>query len=422
MRILQVTDSFSPAVGGVERYVEALGNRLSALGHTVGVCTSAARGSAAVELLGQVEVFRLPSLTGSLRPVPDGTVTYLPTFVDPVFAAKLWGVIDRWRPDVVHAHGWSLHSCLPAVRHHGVPLVASLHEYGLICPKKTLTRASGRTCREGMSASGCTKCGREQYGGLLKSAALSVPLALSRPDRWPISQFVANSPYVADAVSRHSLIDRSRITVVPPSTLSAADLGGPSPDEDRIDPQFDLPPRPFILYVGAMSRNKGIEVLLEARRMMRDPWPLVILGATRRHSFPRDDDAGVVVFADVPHRQVMWAWRRAGIGVVPSVWPEPFGQVAVECMAAGAPVVVSDTGGLGNLVEHGSTGLKVPPGEPVALAAALDRLAEDDSLRRRLGEAGRATCAELTVEATTAQMASIYESVLTEAGASVTSA
>jgi glycosyltransferase involved in cell wall biosynthesis len=96
----------------------------------------------------------------------------------------------------------------------------------------------------------------------------------------------------------------------------------------------------------------------------------------------------VIVARDVPSAQVMASWARACVAVVPSVWNEPMGQVAVEAMLAGKAVVASDVGGLRDVVIDGVTGLTVPPGDPGALAMALDTLVEDPGMRRRLGEAG----------------------------------
>jgi glycosyltransferase involved in cell wall biosynthesis len=82
-------------------------------------------------------------------------------------------------------------------------------------------------------------------------------------------------------------------------------------------------------------------------------------------------------------------WEACDVAVVPSTAPEPFGLVAVEAMAAGKPVVAAAHGGLLDIVEDGNTGLLVPPGDAAALAGALSRLADDEGLRRRMGDAGR---------------------------------
>ena len=89
------------------------------------------------------------------------------------------------------------------------------------------------------------------------------------------------------------------------------------------------------------------------------------------------------------HAEALALYQGADIAVVPSLWREPFGLVAVEAMAAGLPVVASDTGGLSDIVRPGQTGLLVPPGDAAALAAALETLLDDAALRARMGAAGR---------------------------------
>src|SRR5207253_6815553 len=90
----------------------------------------------------------------------------------------------------------------------------------------------------------------------------------------------------------------------------------------------------------------------------------------------------------VPHDELGPLYDRAAVVAVPSR-REGFGVVCAEAMAHGRPVVASAVGGLLDLVVDGETGLLVPPRDPPALRAALDRLLDDPLLRARLGAAGR---------------------------------
>jgi glycosyltransferase involved in cell wall biosynthesis len=81
----------------------------------------------------------------------------------------------------------------------------------------------------------------------------------------------------------------------------------------------------------------------------------------------------------------------ASIVAVPSVWPEPFGIVGIEGFAAGRPAVASATGGIGEWLEEGVSGLCVPPGDATRLAQALNELLADPSRQRRMGAAGAST-------------------------------
>lgn len=147
----------------------------------------------------------------------------------------------------------------------------------------------------------------------------------------------------------------------------------------------DLPPRvgeeanpPEVLYAGRLSREKGVLELVEAVRGMN----LVVAGDGPLRAQVR----GARGF--VPHDELQRLYSRAAVVVCPSR-REGFGVACLEAMAHGRPVVATRVGGLRDLVVDGETGLVVPPRDPQALRAALERLLADAELRRRLGTAGR---------------------------------
>src|SRR5438034_10653049 len=85
---------------------------------------------------------------------------------------------------------------------------------------------------------------------------------------------------------------------------------------------------------------------------------------------------------------------NASVVVVPSLWPEPFGLVGIEALAAGRPCVASATGGITDWLEHGVGGLCVPPGDVKALSAALNELLSDPARQRAMGLAGQRAVAK----------------------------
>jgi glycosyltransferase involved in cell wall biosynthesis len=103
---------------------------------------------------------------------------------------------------------------------------------------------------------------------------------------------------------------------------------------------------------------------------------------------------------------------RLDVLVHASTEPEPFGQVVVEGMAAGLPVVAAAAGGPAEVIEDGVDGLLYPPGDARALAKTLRRLADDVPLRRRLGEAGRRKAAAYRPDAVAPRMLDLYREVL----------
>ncbi len=135
---------------------------------------------------------------------------------------------------------------------------------------------------------------------------------------------------------------------------------------------------PHVLYAGRLSPEKGVLVLAEAAGGL----PLVVAGdGPLRDRVPE-------ALGFVPHDELLRLYGRAAVVVCPSL-REGYGVACAEAMAHGRPVVASAVGGLRDLVVGGETGLLVPPGDPAALRAALERLLGDAELRSRLGAAAR---------------------------------
>jgi glycogen(starch) synthase len=103
-------------------------------------------------------------------------------------------------------------------------------------------------------------------------------------------------------------------------------------------------------------------------------------------------------------------YASAAVCAVPSLY-EPFGLVALEAMAAGCPVVAADTGGLREVVPAG-TGLRAPPGDPAALARALERLLTDAALRERVARAASAHAARFSWSDAARRTAEVYAGAL----------
>lgn len=425
MHILQLSDFYRPVIGGLERHVETFCRELIQLGHTVTVVTLQTGDDPAEETLDGVRVIRVRGWSSRLTALhADAARPFHPTVPDPGVMAALRRVVNQERPAVVHSHSWLQYSYFPL--HHerrGPAHVVTLHDYGVTCAKKTLQEvrrwrtASVDGLPPGLSAarpsracSGprlvkCLDCAPEQYG-MLKGAAITTGLRASRFLHGRADRYIAISTAVADG-SRHVLPRDCEIVVVP--TMVPNHL--PELARSTPRPAF-LPSRDdYLMFVGALGRYKGVDVLLEAWRRMRQRLPLVLIG-TRRPDTPRVDGPGIVVAQDVPSAQVMASWLRASIAVIPSVWDEPMGQVAIEAMLVGRAVVASDVGGLREVVEHGTTGLIVPPADPAALAAALDRLVDDPGTRRRMGEAGRLRARQYEAATVAPRVIEVFEDVV----------
>jgi len=177
--------------------------------------------------------------------------------------------------------------------------------------------------------------------------------------------------------------------------------------------------------VARLSKEKGLRYLLEAFAVVTGHHPqarLVLAGeGPERQRLERlaarlGLGERVRFLGEVPHEQVPEVLQQLDIFAMPSTY-EGFGVAALEAEAMELPVVASRIHGIPDVVLDGETGLLVPPRDGQALAAALERLASDGDLRRRLGQAGRAFVAEhYSWEENTAQMEALYEAALGERG------
>ncbi len=424
-RVLHVTDSFLPNAGGLEQAVATLVRTQFEHGRVTAVATAPHPEAPSTEDMDGVPVFRLPM---TLAKVPGAHAVpgrhFFPPLPDPQVSRALSRRLRRYRPDIVHVHGWALYSVLGPAGRAGVPVVATAHDYGQVCATKTMRHLGAAPC-DGPGLARCVRCALRHYGpkGVPFAAGL-YQIASGRHrevDRW-----MAISTSVAAAGSAPRERDRGPVTVLPTFLDdSLRTLASWRQAESR--PEFAPASGPYLFYAGALSGHKGVDVLLDAHaRLWAEGFeaaeapgrkvPLVLAGLPQ-HGFRLPERDGVVLAQRVPHEQVLAAWRHATIGVVPSVWAEPLGRVAVECLAAGTPCVVSATGGLVDVVEDGVQGVHVPPGNPVALAAALRRLLADPALRARLGAAGPAKAADFTLSAVLPQLCTLYLQVLAERGA-----
>ncbi|MGG7103485.1 glycosyltransferase [Rhodococcus sp. 24CO] len=385
MKVLVVSDSYPPAAGGLERAVHALATGLAGGGTEVTVATLSRNGTASPSLDGLVTVHHLPGWTRFLRPfTSDPTHQFHPTAPDPALTRHLQRLVDRLQPDVVHAHGWILHSCLRLRLPERTALVVTLHDYGLTCAKKTLVPKNALdTVCPGPGITRCLRCASEFYG-----APKAVPLVLGLAESQHVLDRVTLFLPISTAVAESCLegVDRDRVAVIPsfvPDNVSDEGRGNGTPDF--------LPSTDYLLFIGAIGPHKGITTLLDAQRLMPTPIPLVVIGMQRPDTPPMigNSERPVIVRTNAGHEQVMVAMRRARVVCVPSRWAEPQGLVAIESMSAGTPVVASDIGGLRDVIDHNRSGLLVPPGNAAELARALQRLLDDQALHTRLADGGR---------------------------------
>lgn len=220
----------------------------------------------------------------------------------------------------------------------------------------------------------------------------------------------------ASAYLRDRLLDGieapPRPPVVLPNSIELAAVPPPAPREN------------LLLFAGRVVADKGADAFVAAcaRALPRLPgWRAEIIGADRfgadspetpflRDLRPRAAAAGVTLRGYLPHGEVLAALSGAGIAVVPSRWPEPFGMVALEAMACGAPLLCAARGALPEVTAEAA--IPIDPDDPDGLADAMVALAGDPARRAALSEAGRARAARFDIEAARARHHALRREVI----------
>lgn len=407
LHVVMVTDFYWPLLGGVEQHVRTLSQELVRRGHRVTVATLQTPGTEPVDDDGGIEVVRVRSATQRIPALFDQARPWAPPIPDPAAARALRRLIRTARPDVVHGHDWLLRSALPLGR-SGPPVVSSLHYYTLTCARKDLLRR-GVPC-SGPAPVKCLRCAADHYG-MAKGTVTATANALGRRlETRAADRFIAVSR--ATATGNGFAPDDDRCVVIPNFLPPRPTNGAGGIDDESVETLVrELPGVAFFLYVGDFRATKGFEVLLDAYAGAATDRPLVVIGK-RWPTSPTEFPPGVVVLEEWPNTAVRAAFARAYAAIVPSIWVEPFGIVAIEAMEGGAPVIASATGGLVDIVDDERTGLLVPPGSADDLRAAMERIDADPGTRDVWGAAAAEEAQRYTAERVVDDVVDVYRRVV----------
>jgi glycosyltransferase involved in cell wall biosynthesis len=295
---------------------------------------------------------------------------------------RLSDVLVRSQPEVCHFHNTfplispsAYYACVAA----GVPVVQTLHNYRLMCPAATFFRAR-RPCEDCVGTFTAWPgvvhaCYRDSRTA---SAAVAAMLATHRVlGTWTrcIDAYVAPTEF-----SRRKYIE-----------------GGLPADRIVVKPNF-LPDDPglgghaggYALFVGRLSPEKGLQLVLDVWRSSRKPpCPLKIVGSGPLEPLMRSVPAGVEWLGEQSHERVLALMKDALFLVFPSEWYETFGLTIVEAFATGLPVIASKRGAAGELVSDGATGLQFVAGSSDDLAARANWAATHAHLLADMGRRAR---------------------------------
>lgn len=230
-----------------------------------------------------------------------------------------------------------------------------------------------------------------------------------------VSRYLAISRRVAESLIAGG-VDPARVTVVYSGVPAAGPAGDPVADRLEARRRLGLPAGGFVgVFVGALTREKGADLALEAWSRLEAPATLVVVGdGPERERLAeraaRPDLAGRVLLAGF-QEELARLWPAFDLLVAPSRH-EGLGTAVIQAMGAGVPVIVAAVGGLMEVVEDNRTGRQVPPDDPESLARVVEELRTSEVNRSRLARAGRGRAADFSVERMVSGTRAVYESLL----------
>ncbi|HUJ71838.1 MAG TPA: glycosyltransferase family 4 protein [Verrucomicrobiae bacterium] len=343
MRVLLVHNHYR-IPGGEDTVVQAEKSMLEEHGHTV-------------------------SLLESNNTDISGVLGELRAGIDTVYSRagkrRVAAEIDRFRPDVMHVHNFIL-LFSPAVyfaaREKGVPVIQTLHNYRLACPKAVFFR-DGHVCEDCLGRMpipgirhACYRESRTATAAIV--AMLMVHRALGtwtdKVDAYIALTEFARSKLVAGGIPSEKLTVKPNF--VHPSPAVGNGDGG------------------FALFVGRLSEEKGVSTLLAAWKHLAKEIPLRIIGDGPLAGIVRSamqESKGIDWLGQVKRKQVTELMQHASLLIFPSICYEGFPMSFVEALAVGLPVVASNLGSMSSLIRHEETGLHFRAGDADDLVAQV---------------------------------------------------
>ena len=364
MKILMLTWEYPPRiVGGIARVVHDLSKRLIKDGHEVTVVTY--RDSADVpeyENDKGVNVYRV-----------DNYMIHPNNFIDWILqlnfnlVSKATEIINKEGDfDVIHAHDWLVANAAKTLKNaYGIPVVDTIH---------------------------ATEAGRNS--GIHDDTQRYI-----NDTEWMLtyeaSEVIVNSNYMKNELQRLFGLPYEKINVIP-NGVNLSNFAGVERDYN-FRRQYAMDNEKIILYVGRLVYEKGVQHLIAAMPKILSNYhdaKLIISGRggmmdeLRQEAFNLGLNDKIYFTGYLDSKQVQKMYKCADVAVFPSTY-EPFGIVALESMLAGVPTVVSDVGGLDEIITHGVDGMKAYAGNANSIADSVTALLYDHQLASNVSKKAR---------------------------------
>jgi glycosyltransferase involved in cell wall biosynthesis len=391
LTVMMLTWEFPPRIiGGISSHVYYLSKSLARNGVKVCVVTCDFPGAPKHEVLDGVEVFRTDSYK---NPSPDfATWVYLMNMNMQKEAAEITKSLPA-KVDLFHAHDWLVATAGIGLKHvFRRPLLATLHSTEI-----------GR--RNGIHS---------DYERMIHETEAWLAL-----EAWKV---ICCSNYMVSHVGWAFVLPEDKMTMIPNGVNADVYATAEKDDLSQFRRKFATPEEKIVLFVGRLVYEKGVHVLVNAAPKVLEKVnaKFIIVG----NGYMKEQLLSIVKAMQISHKVLFTGFvddeilRKlqtcADVSVVPSLF-EPFGIVALEAMAARSPLVVSDAGGLVEIVDHDIDGVRVYAGNPDSLAWGITTILADETKAKRLrNNAYQKIQEKFNWDKIAQQTTSAYEAVLSE--------
>lgn len=411
---IPIQGTFDAIYGGGQVYVRNIANALCCKGYDVTVLECVQDSKAGRENEPQIASFDTSGRIRVLRlhlPLGGGWGGQ-----EQVEAAVREGITTA-APDIVHAHGMKMlvaRVCADMC----IPCVVTAHHGGLVCPSGALLDYEDKICDRPVRQAVCTHCciSQQPLAPLWKALLSLMPRKFQQtagrtlrrmPFIYHVTPALTTPLQVCEKkLEVQELITKASHIIAPSKAMQAALLrNGASPERTVVIPHgipalgkvefFDPIVRNVVrfAYVGRLSREKGLHVLIEAFNRLNGDAELHIIGKALTK---REKKYWALVLAQValPERLIQHGYligsdyrrvlEQCDVITLPSICLEVFGLTIAEAFSVGRPVITTDSGGPGEQVRNGLDGFIVAPNNVSALADAMQRFVDDPTMARRL--------------------------------------
>ncbi len=376
MKILYINSLYSPLIeGGAEISLKLIVEGLKSRGHEVVVLSLMPEPGLKEELIDEVKVYRT-GLINSYWPYSKskpGKLSrlgwHLKDRVNPDMGAVVKHILEKEKPDIVSCHnlaGWSI-SAWEVIHASKTPMVQVLHDLYLLCPNSNMFKGNFPCTQQ------CTSCKLLRFSHTKKSAKVSAVVGISQNI---LTRFTA-AGYFKKA-EKYVIYNTRAI-------------------EDPVrKPKRQKDQKLIIGYIGTLSAIKGVEWLIDQFKTLGFPANLLIAGKGEKNfenKLKKASKGHSIEFLGYQNSQEFFS--KIDVLVVPSLWQEPLGMVAIEALANHIPVIANKAGGLQETVQDRINGLFCYAHRPESIGEALTKIYLEPDAYNSMSAAARKTVEDI---------------------------